>query len=315
MAGSALSEPSPGYADVRPIATVRANRCADDRYPALAGAWVIGCVSDDKVNVAVSLEDGRVVTLSDAVTSPGLADGWAWAPGRPPGGWVLPGASRGGLQGEDPLMVPFEGVSPPALARVATAGCAGCSPWRAAVAYADHIDLIDLAVHTWPRFAAHPLPGESVALGDGWAAWTERSADTGADVWIVQVAAGGATQAGVPTVLAGGKGDQHGVVGGGHYAWWVDGDSVVCRDVRTGTVATFPAYTGFEAGLAVTADGQYACWEDRRRLGTAAGIDIRCSDGTVIDRPGDQRWPSLGAGWLIFREGEQVLATRFPMGG
>ena len=306
---------------VRPVPVLQAHRCADDRYPALAGEWVVGCVGDDQVNVAVSLVSGRVVTLKDPVFAPALGDGWLWATGRPSGGWELPVAARGGFDGEEPIMVPHHGVAPAAVTR------AGATR-LAVVPYETHIDLIDLAKHVWPRWDARPLPGESVAVGVGWAAWTERDVqgDTGENVWLVQTAlaktdllSNGLSWAktellsnGLPAVVAGGAGDQHGVVGGGSSLWWVDGDEVVHLDLKTAEQRRFPAFTGFEAGLAVADDGSVSCWEDRRGLDTPLGIDIRCSDGTVLDRPGDQRWPSLGGGWLIWREGEQILATRAP---
>ena len=66
----------------------------------------------------------------------------------------------------------------------------------------------------------------------------------------------------------------------------------------------------FTAGLAVDpADGSVACWEDRRALGTT-GIDLWCSNGAHLERPGDQRWPTMSNGYLLWREGEQVLTAR-----
>ncbi|MSP54728.1 MAG: hypothetical protein EXR69_03850 [Myxococcales bacterium] len=294
---------------VRPVPVLQARRCADDRYPALAGEWVVGCVGDDRVNVAVSLVTGRVVTLTAPVLSPSLGDGWLWATGRPAGGWVLPVAARGGFDGAEAVMVPHDGVAP------ATVTYDGGTR-RAAVPYETHVDLIDLSRHVWPRWDARPLPGESVAVGVGWVAWSERGlgGEAERDVWLVrtEVAQGDVAPMRAPAVVGGGRGDQHGVGGGGSSLWWVDGDEVVKLDVHTGAERRFLAFTGFEAGLALAEDGSLSCWEDRRAFGTPAGIDIHCSDGTVVDRPGDQRWPSLGAGWLIWREGEQVLATAAP---
>lgn len=301
-----------------PVPVLQANRCADDRYPALAGEWLVGCVADDAVNVALSLATHVVVTLTEPVRSPALGRGWLWSPGRAAGAWVLPAARRGPLApGVEAALVPTEGVGPAALATVQDEGV---QRWLAAVPYATHIDLLDLASHTWPRFDARPLPGEPVAVGYGWAAWTERAADTDDDVWIVRTqdavpitVDGQAVSAGQPTRLAGGPGDQRGVVAAGQFVWWLDtsSDRAIRLDLADGTRASFEAETGFEAGLTLTDDGATACWEDRRLLDTPAGIDIRCSDGTVESRPGDQRWPSLGAGWLVYREGQQVLARPF----
>jgi len=286
-------------AEIRPVPVLQAGRCADDRYPALAGAWVVGCVGSDTVNVAVSLVDGRVVTLTDPVESPALGDGWLWAPGRLPGAWVLPATARGPLPGLAPLViVAYPGVSPPAVRRT------DLGAW-AAVPYPDHVEVIDLQVASWPRYAAHPLPGEPVAVGPGWAAWTERGAN-GEDVWVVGAAVG-ATE---PRVLAGGPGDQHLVAGAGDVLWYADARFVWRQDVREAMPTAFPADTGFEAPLAVSADGSLACWEDRAGLRVGGDIDLRCSSGLVLERPGDQRWPSIGGGFLAWREGTQVIAGR-----
>jgi hypothetical protein len=293
----------PGFVtidEVRPVAFLQADRCADDRYPALAGAWAVGCVGSEAVNVAVSLLDGRIVTLTAPVTSPALGAGWLWTPGQPAGAWALPDPVRRNYGGTSPesavtTLVPRAGVAPAAVAK-------RVGHPTAFIAYADHVDRIDLTQSSWPVHPAHPVPGEPVALGQDWAAWTERSPKTGADVW--------ALRGDVVTPITQGAGDQRLVAGSDNYLWWVDGDAVVRRDMGTGAEDRYPAQTGFTAGLAVDpADGSVACWEDRRALGTT-GIDLWCSNGAHLERPGDQRWPTMSNGYLLWREGEQVLAAR-----
>lgn len=337
MDGSAEVRPlegeHPAPVDVRPVPVLQAGRCADDRYPALAGAWAVGCVGSDDVNVAVSLTDGRVVTLTDPVRSPALGDGWLWAPGRVAGAWVLPRATRGEMPGVGPLaMVPYTGLGAPAVRRSPAEATAsdgrggganegargvgggavgggavggGAAGAEAVVPYPDHVDVIDLGKSTWPRYGAHPLPGEPVAIGAGWAAWTERGGN-GEDVWIV----GAGARAPAPRVLVGGAGDQHDVAGAGDTVWYVDDAAVWSYDVGSQATASFPADAGFEAPLAVSTDGSLACWEDRRALRTGGDIDIRCSSMLHVERPGDQRWPSLGGGFLMWREGKQVIVGR-----
>lgn len=293
----------PGFVTIdeaRPVVFLQADRCADARYPALAGAWAVGCVGGDAVNVAVSLRDGRIVTLTAPVTAPAVGNGWLWTTGQPAGAWRLPDPVRrahGVVSTTDPVttLVPNAGVAIPAVRTVD--GHA-----TALVPYADHIDHIDLSVPSWPSHPAHPVAGEPVALGLEWAAWTERTADTGADVWVLQ------GQRAAP--LAAGPGDQRLVAGGDHYLWWVDGGAVVRREMATGAELRYDAQTGFGAGLAVDPeDDGVACWEDRRALATT-GVDLWCSNGAHLDRPGDQRAPSMAAGFLLWREGEQVLAAR-----
>jgi hypothetical protein len=293
----------PGFVtidEVRPVAFLQADRCADDRYPALAGTWAVGCVGSDAVNVAVSLQDGRVVTLTAPVRSPALGIGWLWTTGLPAGAWALPDSVRrtyGVTSGEGAVttLIPRAGVATPAVANVE-------GHPTAFIPYADHVDRIDLTASSWPVHPAHPAPGEPVALGDAWAAWTERSPRTGADVW--------ALRGDVVAAIAQGAGDQRLVAGSNNYLWWVDGDAVVRREMSSGAQARFPAQTGFTAGLAVDpADGSVACWEDRRALETT-GVDLWCSNGAHLDRPGDQRWPTMSNGYLLWREGEQVLTAR-----
>ncbi len=179
------------------------------------------------------------------------------------------------------------------------------------VAYADHVEAVDLTASTWPRFTAAPLPAEPVAVGDGWAAWTQ--AGEARDVWIVALAGEvGGLEKGRPTVIGGGPEDQHHVAGAARSVWWVEPDQVVRYDVDLQVRSTFPADTGFMAGLAVNDDGTVACWEDRAGLATGGDIDIRCSSGLHLERAGDQRWPSMGGVYLMWREGRQVVVGRMP---
>lgn len=292
----------PGFVSIdeaRPVAFLSADRCDDDRYPALAGAWAVGCVGDGGVNVAVSLRDARVVTLAAPVAAPALGNGWLWTPGAPAGAWRLPDPVRrahGVVSTHDPVTT----IVPEGSVATAAVGTVDGVP-TAVVPYADHIDVIALSAASWPSRPAHPVPGEPVALGDGWAAWTERTRERGADVWLLvgdQAAA-----------VAAGPGDQRLVAGSARYLWWVDGAEVVRHEVQGGAEVRYPAQTGFGAGLAVDpADGSVACWEDRRALDTT-GVDLWCSNGAHLDRPGDQRAPHMAEGFLLWREGEQVLAA------
>ena len=57
--------------------------------------------------------------------------------------------------------------------------------------------------------------------------------------------------------------------------------------------------------------GPVVCWEDRGPLRAGTGdIDVRCSDGMEVARPGDQRAPARWGPWLLFREeGRLWVAT------
>lgn len=265
-------------------AHLAADACDDDRYPRLAGEWLVGCEHGGDVDAAWSLRTGERVEL-DAGRAPGVGDGVVYAAdGR---AWRLPDPRPGGPLGAG---VP---VAPPAV-----------DGTRVAVAYADHLERYTLGDHVRPHLEARPLPWYAPALAGPLVAWVERSRETGEDVWV----AGEDDQR---RLLAGGPGDQRHVVGAGDWLAWVEPGAVVRHHVRTGETTRFPADTGFRAPPALGPDG-VVCWEDRAELRAGGDIDLRCSDGLHLDRPGDQRAPSRSAGWLAFHEGKWVMLLRLP---
>ncbi|MFN7142490.1 MAG: hypothetical protein ACK4YP_01840, partial [Myxococcota bacterium] len=149
-----------------PLPDVDADACRDDRYPALAGAWVAHCSATGRVDRALDLVTRATVALSDAVPSPGLGPAAILASNR--GLWRLPTATP----------VPdLVRVAPGEVDRPATDGVHGAWAWSG------HVEAFPLTERTRTRTDADPLPGYGVALAWPWAAWVEDGGLTGEDVW------------------------------------------------------------------------------------------------------------------------------------
>lgn len=263
--------------------------CDDDRYPRLAGEWVVWCASAGRVDRATHLLTGAEVRL-DAGTAPGVGPGEVYAVGG--GHWTLPEAAPAEA-------VPW--VRPGPIAPPAVGG------GRVAVLYADHVEHYRAGDRSRTHVDAHPLPWYPPALAAGAVAWVERTRETGEDVWL----AGDDRAA---RVLAGGPGDQRHVVGDGDWLAWVEPGAVVLHHLPTGAQTRFAADTGFRAPPTLS-DG-VVCWEERAALLQGGDVDLVCSDGWTLRRPGDQRSPSRHRGWLLFHEGPRAMVYEVdPMSG
>lgn len=269
---------------IRPVAlplyAVEADGCRDDRYPALAGAWVVWCTGGGLVDRALSLSTRAKVSLRDPGPSPGLGEGVLYDARR--GLWRLPEAAPD-------TSVPRAAEAPPGAP--ATDGTHG------AFAARDHVAAFTLSDTRRTHTEARPLLGAPLALAWPFTAWIQQDPLTGEDVWLR-----GADGRARP--LARNPGDERNVAGDGRWLAWTAADAVYVEDLDRRERRRYPAETGFHGGLGMW--GPVACWEDR----AGADVDIRCSDGVEIRRPGDQLHPSRHGPWLLFREGDLVfLAT------
>jgi len=128
--------------------------CLDDRYPALAGDWAVGCSEAGLVDLAEHVETGLRVVLSRPAAAPGLADGALFAPGRAHGVWRLPDPN--------PQPAPPEVADPP----VAPPAFDGR---HVALSFADGVDLYALGDTVRRRIPGRPMPWRApvlVAVGD-----------------------------------------------------------------------------------------------------------------------------------------------------
>jgi hypothetical protein len=274
---------------VRSLPSIDAGACRDDRYPALAGDFVVGCSPSGRVDRAVSLMGSRdlPVALSDGIATPGLGPAAVLAP--PAGLWRLPDSQ--------PVSSSFL-ASEPIVGVPATDGA------HVAMAWPRHVEAWAVGDATRLRTEAAPLPGQPVALAWPWAAWVEGGGPTREDIW-----ARNAEAQRVP--LSRTARSERLPAGSGRWIGWVDEGGVYVQDTTRGERRVYPADTGFVFGPSLW--GPVACWEDRGALRTGAGdIDILCSDGVELRRPGNQRAPSRWGPWILFREGEHLLFGTVP---
>jgi hypothetical protein len=263
---------------------VDAEHCRDARYPALAGAWVLGCSGSGRVDHAVHLGTREAVALSEGAVTPGLGAGVVLAATR--GLWRLPDVHPV----PDLPRTAAEPIGPPA-----TDGT------HAVLAYADHIEAFTLAEPLRIHTAATPLPWYAAAIAWPWSAWVEDGGITGEDVWM-------RTPKGDRVPLARGARRERHVTGDGTWLAWLDEAGVYVQDMSRGERRAYPADTGFSGGLGLW--GPVACWEDRAALRAGTGdVDLRCSDGMEVHRPGQQLAPSRWGPWLLFREAGRVMVA------
>ncbi|MDP2304860.1 MAG: hypothetical protein Q8P18_02410 [Pseudomonadota bacterium] len=273
--------------EVRSLPTIEAGSCRDDRFPTLAGPWVVWCSTTGRVDRAYNLGSLEAVTLSASAEAPGIGPGAILVPQL--GLWRLPDASPVPNQGR----VAGATVGPPA-----TDGEHGVFAW------AGHVEAFPLSERIRERTDAAPLPWYPAALAWPWAAWVEDGGLTGEDVWT-------RTAEGERSPLARSARSERHVVGDGRWLAWLDEEGVYVQDMARGERRVYAADTGFAHGLGLW--GPVACWEDRGALRAGTGdIDVRCSDGVELHRPGHQRAPARWGPWLLFREGVQLLVATVP---
>ena len=279
-----IALPSPEV-DLRPLNRVETG-CPDDRLPGLAGHWVVWCVKD-RVDHAMDLEHDTVVELKGPAR-PALGPGLLYAAGLGQGLWRLPSATA------DPAVAL---VAEPGTALSATDGRVVLIPRR------DAVERLPLDQRFRTLIPAQPLLHEPVALADTYAAWIALDPQTGRDVWL-----------GLPDghtwPLARSLGREGWLAGSGHWLGWVDPEGVVVENLTQHERRRYPADTGFLHPLSLW--GPTACWEDRAALRAGTGdIDLACSDGLRLQRPGHQTAPWRWGPWLLFQEGSRVMLATY----
>ncbi len=279
-----ISHPS-----VRPLPTIDARGCADARFPAFAGPWLVSCSRSGLVDTALNVATGESATISDPARSPGVSNGVLFATGQTPGLWRL-------AAGEVHADASVSSVPTPSLVPPISDGTLG------AAAFSDHLQVWPLAEKVRKHLDARPLPGYALATAAGLVAWVERSALTGEDVWI-------RTSPGVAIPLARSPNNERHVVGSDRWFAWVDGRDVVVQDMALSERRRYGADAGFVTAPSMW--GPVACWEDRAAFRAGTGdIDVHCSDGVEVGGVHDQRAPSRWGPYLAYRQdGLMMLAT------
>jgi hypothetical protein len=155
--------------------------------------------------------------------------------------------------------------------------------------------------HRWPIAPAlmpPPRAGTRViqmAIGTVWVSDGQRD---DADLWWRP------GNIGQPRPLDSGPGDQHHPINSGAWLAWVSRGQIELWNTVTETRKTLPVHTGFYS--APTIDGGVLCWESRG----PQDIDIICSDGLNVSRPGHQTHPLRWHDALFFREAGRLMVLR-----
>jgi hypothetical protein len=287
---------------VTSLPSLDAHACADPRFPALLGAWALGCDAEGRVALALHLPTRRTATLERPVERPSPAtDGSARLYAAGVGVWMLPTAPT------EHLRVTPSGSWPAVAASGKGAGFDGV---HAAIALPEGVDVH--AEGTRARRVSsgkpHSVPAALRVGAVPFAAWAELGPDGSFDLRYRGADA-------LPKPLAEGPGDAWRVVASER--WW---HAVVQGDLRTWEVGadgqvrdlgTLPAQAGFVDDP--SGWGPVACWSDRTRLREARGdVDVRCSDGWDFTREGAQLAPSRSGPWLLVREGAHTRLFTLP---
>ena len=278
-----------------PLYALRAP-CDDPRYPALAGAWLVGCGPSGQVDRALSLTTNTLIELPLPSTSPALGDGLIHVPGFPGGGTLrLTPTSVEILPDTVTLHEPL--VAPPHLS----------DPWLVALSDAHvHIATLDSPSHR--LYAATPQGWYPPAIAAEQVAWIDsgpRPEQGHEAVWSMPLDGSEAPRPLSPPAAAHAR---H-VVGAGDWLAWVEDDALVLHHVPSGAQQRILTRTGFSAAPTLDAAGN-ACWEE---LSPQQDVDIRCTDAILsIQRPGHQRWPARWGPWLVYREGDPPWLMTAP---
>ena len=254
--------------------------CANHRFPALAGPWVVTCDKRQRIARAVSVE-GHAEHSFEPTSHAGTGFGQILLPGH--------GLYRFGQDGDaSPIPIPASALHPVTngtnLAWVST----------------------DQQVHwTQDGQKPHVIETSKARIGTQPAAthagvgWVADSANQDADLWWYDATTS------TSSILDGGAGDQHHPIADGPWLMWVSDGDIHLWNTETHARQHIPTETGFNASP--TLSNGVACWETRRERHQSRDIDIVCSDGVHVDMPGHQTHPQRWGRHLLFRDQGQLM--------
>lgn len=258
--------------------------CADPRYPALAGPWVVACGADGLVDHVVSVHSGQQFPLPISARSPALGDGTIYIPGL-----------RGGLialQEGGPVRV--DGT---AVIHTPTVSPAAIRGQRVAVLGEDTVQTALVSEASRRLYPASPVGWYPPALTETGVAWVDTGGQpTNTEIWWMSLSND------QPQQLAA---EGRHVVGSDTHLVWVTDTHLIKHDIADGHQTTVNVQTGFLSAPTIWQD--VVCWEHWGELGD---VDISCDDGLNVHRPGHQHHPSRWGRWLLFQEaGQSWLMT------
>ena len=258
--------------------------CVDHHFPALAGEWVLACDSRRRVSTAIHLTSRRTVEL-------------------PPSHRVAIGANRVHVPGHGYFALgsdeaPIQETSIrtdktwPSLSIdvIATIQEDGTLEWAN-----ESTGLSLRIISPKGRWGTKP------AITPKGIAWVSEGNDGDTDLWWTPIGSA------VPRPIDAGPAHQRHVQASGDWIAWTSGKQIKLWNTVTNERESIEAETGFNAPISLWKN--IVCWEDRN----PADIDIRCSDGTWINREGHQTHPQRWDQWLIFRENGHVMLQTLEM--
>lgn len=245
----------------------------------------MGCGPLGKVSRAWNLRTGDRVDLSGVGNSPAVATGMLWEPGVHGGAWLLPETHPV----RRPGWVDLDLIAP-----------TGTDGSRCVLPLANELQVLSLESGRRVHVPARPAPWYPPVVYGNRIAWVDLgSVDSqGEDVWMLELGASGAGDA-----IAAGPGNERHVALSDSSLAWIDDQGVVVQSLKDGQRQRWDGAVHTNTGLSLWKD--VACWE----IYLNGDVDIRCSDGVLLDGDGHQRFPSRYEDLLLFRQDGRTWYT------
>ena len=157
-------------------------------------------------------------------------------------------------------------------------------------------------LHTEGTLQPTPRIGGQTATTSEVLVWETDGPGDDSDLWVQR------TQVQERRGLDVGPGDQHHPVSSGDWLAWIDQGNIKLWNTQTDERELIEAKTGFLSPPAL--QDNTVCWEFRH----IDDVDLRCSNGFRLERPGHQTHPLLVGTLLLFRENGFLMSvdTRSP---
>jgi|GEM_PF-5903121 len=251
--------------------------CIDPRFPTIHKGWIVGCNPQGEISELYHVESMRRQRLQVESEFVGF---------DPIEGKIMHGrAGVWDLKSQEQQRFPriTEKLSAPAMGKNGV--------W----AYTTETSISIIEGRKKIQIEAYPRGWYPPAWWGNSIVWVEDDGSGGEDLWML-------TDRQQAQVLRGGDIAQRHPVGSGDRLAWIEGERVGIWTFGEPEAQFFPASVVDRLALSA----ERLCWSQR-----GVDIDIHCADGFSLERPGNQIWPAIWEGFLLFREGEQLMLYRF----
>ena len=250
------------------------SRCLDSRHPAMSNKWVSSCNGQGKIDALFSIETEEMTVLDKPVLNVGSVGSFAWA-GINGGSWT-------GSDLDKRYRLTRELIAPPSVNDQWVVGVTD----KAVVIKNIHTQKLD-------HIEANPKPWYPPAIQESGVAWVNDDGQGGEDIWLWSF------EREAIEVLASGSAWQRSIAAWDDHWGWAEDDGIHILTISTGEhqIQSGQVVDGpiaWESGLCWTA----IVLED---------VDVFCSDGSHLKRPGEQRWPYRTGMDVVFQEQGKVM--------